>query len=249
MVSSLGVIGSGRLGTVDNVQEDRCTQSSWVRDVRARWISGFLRGSQTHNLSAIKGFCRPVAQPSHMFASPYMRRVPLYAGDETAACPRARTGTIRAFRDQLPFTHVFIVSEPPHAHTHTHAYNKTNPLWQLRCLSKCSVTEYYLLQQRTELHNSLLSSLTESPHLYPTYTHPYIDLITSTHTHTRAYTQLSHTFSFLPDVPPFVHVLLYKTCHHIYLFCREESEWSDEDRCDGFTGIWTSPRMWKTSFN
>lgn len=87
MVSSLGVIGSGPLGTVDNVQEDRCAQSSWVRDVRARRMSGFLRGTQTHNLSAIKGFCRPVAQPSHMFASPYMRRVPLYAGDETAACP------------------------------------------------------------------------------------------------------------------------------------------------------------------
>lgn len=39
---SLGVIGSGRLGAVDNVQEDRCAQSSWVRDARARWISGFL---------------------------------------------------------------------------------------------------------------------------------------------------------------------------------------------------------------
>lgn len=38
-VSSLGVIGSGRLGSVDNVQEDRCAQSSWVRDAGARWIS------------------------------------------------------------------------------------------------------------------------------------------------------------------------------------------------------------------
>lgn len=150
-------------------------------------LAGFLCETQTHNLS----------HNLHTFASPYMSRVPFYAGDETATCPWARTGTIRAFRDQLPFTHVFIISEPPHTHTHT--YNKTNPLWQLRCLSKCSVTEYYLLQQRTELHNSPLSSLTESPHLYPTYTHPHIDLITSTrtHTHTCIHTIKSH-FLFPP---------------------------------------------------
>lgn len=90
-------------------------------DDRRSLSPGFsLRGSHARTacqpLNA--AFCHA---PSHVYAPPWTRQGSLRGEDETAKSASARTGTMQAFRDQLPFTHVFIVLEPTHTRTHTHA--------------------------------------------------------------------------------------------------------------------------------
>ena len=90
-------------------------------------------------------------------------RLHVRAEDETATFASTRNGTMQAFRDQLPFTHVFIVLEPPHTHTHTREI----------------FAECYLLQQLSGPHNAPLSWLT-CPFVSRVRTRAQTDLNTNT---------------------------------------------------------------------